>query len=158
MLTVNGLSLLASLFTLIFQHSIMLLICPALFSFLLFHLGNDVCFEIVKHFIYSIGLILTFVEEPRQINVAKLLEAMVTVLDGCDLIWLFENECKLFILEILRVQRHSLPFELTVHLILIIFNRLVDKFLLMIKCVWLIVAGEREILISDVLDFGILVL
>ena len=103
MLTVNGLSLLASLFTLIFQHPIMLLICLALFSFLLFHLGNDVCFEVVKHFIYSIGLVLAFVEESGQIDVAKLFEAVVAVLDSCNLIRRLENERKLFISEVTRV-------------------------------------------------------
>ena len=83
---------------------------------------------------------------------------MVTVLDGCDLIRRFENERKLFILEVLRIQRHSLPLKFSAHLIFVIFNRLVDKFLLMFDCVGLVVAGEREILISYVLYFGILVL
>ena len=70
MLTMTGLSLFVSLFTLSLSHPIKLLICPALCSFLLFQLSNNVRFEIVKHFIYSIGLVLAFVEEPRQIDVA----------------------------------------------------------------------------------------
>ena len=70
MLSVTGLSLVASLFTLSLSDPIELLICPALCSFLLFQLGNDVRFEIIKHFIYSIGLILALVEEPRQIDVS----------------------------------------------------------------------------------------